>query len=528
MPEKILNKRVTGQSSGANPFLTQWERIPDGEPRVFTDPDTGAKRMYVYGSHDTVNHGYCGPDHVVWSAPVDDLTNWRHDGMAFHISQLYGLTFTDENGVEIEFRPEHEHLYAPDVVYHPQRKTYYMFVFTSRSQQMFAAESDRPEGPFINPRYIGPGFDPAVLVDDVKDANGNQKVYLYWSVESERSAYVCELDPITLEKIDGTLHVPVGHSSAADGNDTMPHRNLPPFYFFEGPSIRKVGAFYVLSYAKTDDRPGNGGLAEIGYAYSDNPYGDPRLGSTWQFGGVIVDNRGEVVRDPYSSGTVTSYKGGNNHGGMIEVDGRWYQVYHRATGVGPTRQAMAEEINLRVAGEKLIIEQTEVTSQGFRTQGLCPYEKQYAVSACFGLGSYTFDVNPALDFNPDSVREDRYLVTNLKNHSWLGYKYFDFSDGVKKGEQLYLNLSLKDCAVGGINIYAAEPKESYSSPEQPRTLIGTAVLDGTDTCREIAVPVSSLSGRKAVYLEFCSDSDGTVCELDKLWFTAAEGTVALK
>ena len=30
----------------ANPYLPQWEYIPDGEPRVFGD------RVYVYGSHD--------------------------------------------------------------------------------------------------------------------------------------------------------------------------------------------------------------------------------------------------------------------------------------------------------------------------------------------------------------------------------------------------------------------------------------------------------------------------------------------
>ena len=141
--EKILNQRADEQSYGCNPFMAPWERIPDGEPRVFTDPDTGKKRMYVYGSHDTDNYAFCGPDHVVWSAPVEDLTDWRHDGVAFHISQLYGLTFTDEGGEQIEFHPEHEHLYAPDVVY-PQSKTYYMFLFTSKSHKMFAAESNRP------------------------------------------------------------------------------------------------------------------------------------------------------------------------------------------------------------------------------------------------------------------------------------------------------------------------------------------------------------------------------------------------
>ncbi len=520
--EKKVSKRITGQASSGNPFLAPWERIPDGEPRVFTDTATGEKRLYVYGSHDTIDRCFCGYDHVVWSAPVDDLTSWRHDGVAFHINQLDGLTFTPENGSQITFHPGQELLYAPDVVYHPQRKTYLMFVFTSGSHHIFAAESKRPEGPYTNPRYIGPGFDPAVLVDDKKDEHGNQRVYLYWSVERERSAYVCELDPITLRKIEGTLHVPIGHSSAAGGNDTMPHRNLAPFYFFEGPSIRKVRDFYVLSYAKTDDLPGNGSLAEIGYAYSDNPYGDPRLGSPWQFGGVIIDNRGELIRDPYSSRNVTTYKGGNNHGGMIDVNGQWYQIYHRWTGVGPTRQAMAEAINLRIEAEKLIIEQSEVTSQGFRTAGLNPYESQYAISACFGLGSYTFDVNPAQDFNPDSLREDRYPVTNLQNQSWLGYKYFHFHEGIKEGQRLYLTLFLKDCAAGTIHIYAAEPKESCFSPEMPRTRIGTAVLDGTNVFREIVVPVSALRGRKAIYLEFCSDAEGTVCELDKLRFTVGD------
>ena len=520
MMEKTVSKCIPGKTALGNPFMEPWERIPDGEPRVFTDPATGEKRMYVYGSHDTMDERFCGYDHVVWSAPADDLTRWRHDGVAFHINQLDGLTFTPENGTQLTFHPGKECLYAPDVVYHPQRNTYLMFVFTSETQHMFAAESDRPEGPYTNPRYIGPGFDPAVLVDDEKDANGNQRIYLYWSVESERSAYACELDPVTLKKIDGTLHVPIGHSSAADGNDTMPYRELAPFYFFEGPSIRKVGDFYVLSYAKTDDAPGYGNLAQIGYAYSDNPYGDPGMGSAWQFGGTIIDNRGEVIRDPYSSEPVATYKGGNNHGGMIDVDGQWYQIYHRWTGVGPTRQAMAEAISLRIEGDRLLIDQAEVTSQGFRKDGLNPYESQYATSACFGLGSYIFDVNPAQDFAPDSVREDRYPVTDLRNHSWLGYKYFDFGEGIREGEQLYLTLFLRDCAAAAINIYAAEPKESYCALEQPRTRIGTAALDGTNAWREVAVPVSSLGGRQAIYLEFCSDAEGAVCELDKLRFIA--------
>lgn len=59
-----------------NPYLPSWEYIPDGEPHVFGD------RVYVYGSHDQFRgHVYCLLDYVCWSAPVDDLTDWRYEGV---------------------------------------------------------------------------------------------------------------------------------------------------------------------------------------------------------------------------------------------------------------------------------------------------------------------------------------------------------------------------------------------------------------------------------------------------------------
>lgn len=36
-----------------NPYLPLWEHLPDGEPRVFEDPDKpGEYRYYIIGSHD--------------------------------------------------------------------------------------------------------------------------------------------------------------------------------------------------------------------------------------------------------------------------------------------------------------------------------------------------------------------------------------------------------------------------------------------------------------------------------------------
>ena len=61
-----------------NPYLPSWEYIPDGEPYVFGD------RVYVYGSHDFFNgYVFCMGDYMCWSAPVDDLGDWRCEGIIY-------------------------------------------------------------------------------------------------------------------------------------------------------------------------------------------------------------------------------------------------------------------------------------------------------------------------------------------------------------------------------------------------------------------------------------------------------------
>ena len=65
-----------------NPYLPSYEYIPDGEPRVFDG------RLYIYGSHDRFNgEVYCQNDYVCWSAPEDDLSDWRYEGVIFKKTQ---------------------------------------------------------------------------------------------------------------------------------------------------------------------------------------------------------------------------------------------------------------------------------------------------------------------------------------------------------------------------------------------------------------------------------------------------------
>ena len=66
------------KKQGFNPYLPSWEYIPDGEPYVFDDS------VYIYGSHDRFNgYAYCLNDYVCWSAPVDDLADWRYEGVIY-------------------------------------------------------------------------------------------------------------------------------------------------------------------------------------------------------------------------------------------------------------------------------------------------------------------------------------------------------------------------------------------------------------------------------------------------------------
>ena len=61
-----------------NPYLPEWEYVPDGEPRVF------GNRLYLYGSHDKFEgDNYCLNSYVGWSAPLDDLGNWETNGIVY-------------------------------------------------------------------------------------------------------------------------------------------------------------------------------------------------------------------------------------------------------------------------------------------------------------------------------------------------------------------------------------------------------------------------------------------------------------
>ena len=443
-----------------NPYLPLWEHLPDGEPRVFEDPDNPGKlRAYIIGSHDVTYSAYCGPDIRAWSAPVEDLSQWRDEGPIF---SWY------VNG-------QWDTMFAPDLVCTTDRqtgkKTYWLYPH-SRGWGRIAmvCKGDRPNGPFTPVNLTEDGtrcvegslidFDPSVFIEPITDKKDKDyavgyRAYVFYGFQHSTA---CELDQSTMfSKRPGTeLIDPFIPAVSADGRlldkEGSEYKALyqgqdpKDFNFFEASSIRQVGNKYVMvfsGYSGKEYGLGNTNSA-LRYAYGDSPLGP------WRSGGVLVDSRGVV---PNEDGTklITTNAGHNTHGSIQEINGQWYVFYHRPPrGFGNARQAMVAPIKIEwdkkpvAKGGKVRItgydpfapnnewtaratdgnEYTgaEVTSEGFQIFGLPCYGYYSAGYACYMDGP---NANQYMQDNHD-VWNNSMDLAGLQGGSIIGFKYFSF------------------------------------------------------------------------------------------------------
>lgn len=512
--------------AAVNPFLPLWEYIPDGEPYVFEDPDRpGHYRVYVYGSHDSMKTEYCGREQVVWSAPVENLNDWRYGGIIFESKTGADGQLLNEGGIG-------DILYAPDIVEVKGRdgkKTYYLYPNNqSEGRKSMVARADRPDGPFTACNWSKDDpkrtegvldFDPAVLVDD------DGRVYAYWGING---SWAAELDPQTMATVKPGTEVV---------KDMVPScRQEGVFRFFEASSIRKIKDKYVFIYSRWTAE-NEFGLPDsnytLAYAYSDSPLGP------FTYGGTIVDGRARGA-DINGRPIVTATPRGNTHGSIVEVNGQWYLVYHRQNGTNEyARQAMAAPIEVKVTegpGGRVEISEAEYTSEGFETEGLDPYKRYSAGIACHYTGprpatgqwpnfvftgsyvqpSYGDETN--LD-RPYDLSVNRNVVVNNTAGSIVGYKYFNL-DRLDRTRPLDLILRLKPLGVEGtVTVMMDSPWEASGGVK-----LGTLTLraDAPQTEADLRTDVSCLcryGDKHAIYLVFASPTaDRSLCELVELEF----------
>ena len=510
-----------------NPYLPLWEHIPDGEPYVFDDPDNpGKQRVYIYGSHDNLKTMYCGRDQVVWSAPVENLSQWRYDGVILVVDKnAKGEPFDSAKTADV--------LFAPDVTFTTDstgKKTYWLFPNDQTGfRNSLIAKSDRPNGPFEvcnwnaeDPTKVDGiyGFDPAVFVDD------DGKIYGYWGFGH---SYAAQIDPATMCTVMPGTQMVDGMVSGKDEPGI--------FRFFEASSIRKIKDKYVFIYSRFTEE-GEFGLPtsnyNLAYAYSDKPLGP------WTYGGTIIDGR---AREKNEQGEViaSAVPDGNTHGSICEINGQWYVFYHRQTGTDEyARQAMVAPIEVKVqegAGGKVEISEGEYNSEGFALEGLDPLECHSAGIACWltgpkpaihiwpnntFFGSYV-EVGYGTESNfdePYDLKNNNNLVINNTDGSIVGYKYFNFTKTAgKKNVRLVLSL-IPNGINGNITMMIDRPWESQGGKP-----LGTIKLSSdmpqTSTEMGLALPaLADYTGKHAIYFVFASETkEKSICTLEDLVFT---------
>ena len=367
-----------------NPFLPLTEYVPDGEPHVFGD------RVYLYGSHDAPNSTrFCVSDYTVWSAPVDDLSDWTCHGVTYRKEQ----DPRSKPGKPVDF-------YAPDCAQGPDGR-YYLYYFaagpnTKPFGPLSVAVADRPEGPF---EYYGdiryPNGSPVLkyLTNDPAVLNDNGRIWLYygWGLGQDfrsklfspllnyvqhklfsrpvaeikttkpsiLSCACVELEP-DMRTVKSEPKAVLDSKTTADPSSAL-YRHA----FYEAASIRRFGDLYYLLYSSGENN-------ELAYATSRFP------DRGFTFRGVVISNSDLG----YLGNTKPKNNAGTIHGGIENIGGKYYVFYHRCTNnTDFSRQACAEPIEIAPDGT---IRQVEVTTQGLQGAPL-PGVGAYPAAICCNL-----------------------------------------------------------------------------------------------------------------------------------------------
>lgn len=479
-----------------NPFLPLDTYIPDGEPHVF------GNRVYIYGSHDAEGGShFCMLDYECWSAPVDDLSNWRCEGTIYRAQQCK------------HYSDERQDMYAPDVVRGNDGRYYLYYDLAGRKGHGFdgpisVAVCDEPAGQYayygdvrysdgrLMLRYIP--FDPAVL-------NDNGRIFLTygWGLGMDTHKFpLKQIMPFVMSKIFGKTRkemreeepLSILGANLVELEDDMltvkgePVRILPALNnapkgselrqhsFFEAASLRKFGNLYYFIYSSHVNH-------ELCYATSQYPDRD------YQHRGVIVSNGdiGYNGRMPTDRLAAT----GTNHGSIEYVNGQYYIFYHRLThNTAFSRQACAEPIGIEPDGT---IMQVEMTSCGLNGGPLVPKGK-FPAAICCNLtnGSMPHLSNVGrYKYAPNVNHEgDERFVKDIEACTLIGYKYFFFEEPTR------LRVTTRG-AGGAFHIMAGSKK-----------LLASIPLRAGKQWHDSSANLISLKGKQALYFKY--EGEGTV------------------
>lgn len=463
-----------------NPYLPSWEYIPDGEPHVFDG------RVYVYGSHDKFNAPiFCVNDYVCWSAPVEDLSDRRYEGVIYRKNQ------DPKNRLGLRL------LFAPDVCRGADGRYYLYYAFDFMGV-MGVAICDAPAGQyqFLGHVHYADGtvwgrkegdqfpFDPGVLADD------NGRIWLYsgfcTSVPAAATGFKkLRNDGGTVLELEQDMLTIKGEPKVIfpkEGPGSFPNHE-----FFEASSIRKEGGKYIFVYSSRHNH-------ELCYAISARPDGG------FIFGGTLVSQGDLFLNGNEDEKRALNYLG-NTHGGLLKLGKQWYVFYHRQTNRHSySRQACAERLEQNPDGS---FQQAEVTSCGLNggpLRGKGRYEARIACNLWSrdGVGRYdSAKPRKALAAHPyftqsgrDREGDGNQYIANMRDGAAAGFKYFQIKDVSE------IVLEIQGTADGELQV-SEKPDFSVVNAHIPVKITGSRI--------RCMGSLRIQNGVKALYIRFCGE-----------------------
>ncbi|MBO5529469.1 MAG: family 43 glycosylhydrolase [Bacilli bacterium] len=413
-----------------NPFLPLDKYIPDGEPRVF------GNRIYLYGSHDKERgDSFCLLEYEVFSAPIDDLSNWTSPGVAYHFR-------------EDPYFKEGYSGYAPDCVKGKDGRYYLYYCLAGYkgadgyNQPISVAVSDYPDrgfhfyghvkdrnGNILIGEYIN--FDPALLDDDgiirlyfgayypweiyhlPKFIIDRISLKMFKSKDIKMGAFNCVLKDDMLT-IDSEIFETITQAQEKDEFKEHP--------FFEANSIRKINGIYYFIYSSWHNH-------ELCYAMSKCPNkGYKFQGRIISNGDVGIDNR--TLKNP-------AFPLGNNHGSIECINGQYFVFYHRQThNTSYSRQACLEKVCFDINGNIIQSRMTSSPLGALLADGIYPAQ---ICSSLYGKKPYFAKnsgfnkryKNPFINSGPDGV-----FIDNIRDGTHIAYRSFRFQNKAYLGLEL--------------------------------------------------------------------------------------------
>lgn len=457
-----------------NPYLPSFEYVADGEPHVFDG------RVYIYGSHDAFGgKNFCEKDYVCWSAPVDDLSDWKYEGVIYRKNQ-------DPKNKNGKMR-----MFAPDVCKGNDGR-YYLYYGMSFFPSISVAVCDEPAGKYEFYGYVKHPdgtkygckkgdffpFDPAVI-------NDNGRIWLYsgfspdvWylrftidlisPVKGAKGNQVLELedDMLTLKSLKQLI----------PGTENSRNTGFEGHEFYEASSIRKFGDKYYFIWSSVLSH-------ELVYAVSDYPDRDFTFTGLLHSNGDIGMGGNEKPQNYW----------GNNHGSIEYINGDYYVFSHRHTFWREcSRQAVAEKLE---TDENGIFRPAEMTSCGLNGKplGIGKYEagiacvlfsREGAEKSVFFKNKKKTSANPCImQTGCDRENNPCQFVHNMRDGSVAGFRYFEC-----------------DCSEISLVIKGNSGKIDVMFDVHGDSVVSILLRDSSEYI-EYSAPLE-IDGKKAIYLKY--------------------------